>query len=349
MSRNKKEANTAIFKQLDDWAREGGHDPPNFGQPRWLSSSEDSLRFLTHGRVAPPRQFGATRALTQILVDDVAYIGCIGFNSVLEHDLAVEKSVGGAHATLILSEIEVTPTATPVEVYQAIGGIDGRDSNYDGHGVHDITNLFPPVTLYELKVDPTDADAVVWLLCLSECASGESWIEETLAKDLAELTDRRELGLPFDVLTRSVFDQDPGSLFLALYRCIEALYSYNACVSLGRSLKQELNLSGEPEWRTLAGLLEREISWYPQERNSLTTLLKNCDRAKLDAVIAAFPNAGPDSKEIATQCTRLIYELRNSLVHFRPGLANTELAPNWSVLCSAMVYLVMALYDHVTQ
>lgn len=351
VSRNKKEANAVVFDRLDRFASDGGHALRNKGKTRWIGSSEDKdhQRFLTHSNVTKTQRYGATRRLLLIEVDETIYAACVGFQSLLEHDLLAQSEVAGAHATVILSELPIEPIVSAAEVNNIVGGTDESDEDYEGHAVSDLLGIFPPLRLYKfIDVDAAEAWVVFWLLCLAECAEGESWIDEALAQSLQSLSDDREIGLPFEVLARSVFDQDPGSLFLALYRCIEALYAYDACSQLALNLEQDLGVSNI-EWQTLANRLNEDLSWYPQEAAALNGLLRTCDESALEGVLTCFDETLPEGSDRFVACGKRIYKLRNALVHFRAGQHDSSTSEiKWDDLCTAMAALIVSLYAQLT-
>src|SRR4051812_23191494 len=96
------------------------------------------------------------------------------------------------------------------------------------------------------------------------------------------LGDLDLLNIPYQTLCRSIFDADPEAMFLALYRCIEALYSFSSAQALIESLK--LNVS----WPDLAASLEEKIGWYPREESSLTALMKYASRYDLLSIFEAL-------------------------------------------------------------
>ena len=347
MSRNKIQTNQRLFAQLDTFADEGGHPPPNAGRPRWIGSSPDEAhqRFLIEGTVGAIQRYGAIRRLALVTVESTFYVACVGFVNEVEHDHLSVMEVDGAHATVILSELSVRPSASAAQVYNAIGGHDNSTDAYNGHEVKAICSLFPDIRLYKMiDLDASQAWAVYWLLCLEECAIGDSWISQDLSDALRELTDDREIGLPYEVLARSVFDQDPGSLYLALYRCIEALYGYRACSKLAANLATELAMHEAISWRVLAERLNEDLGWYPKEAAALNDLLALCDHEILDRVLNCFEETPSEDSVRAAVCGRRVYRLRNSLVHFRPGQEAVESQTvKWEEVCRVMADLARIL------
>ena len=366
MNRNRNDTNKALFDQLDAFADNGGHPTRNAGAERWIGSSLDKAHqnFLTRGTVSAIQRYGTIRRLGLVTVESAlestvestVYVACVGFVHEVEHDLLKVMDVDGAHATLILSEFNVWPSAGAAEVCNVIGGQDKSNDDYEGHDVEAICGLFPDIRLYQLvNLGASQAWAVYWLLCLEECAVGDSWISQDLSDALKELTDDREIGLPYEVLARSVFDQDPGSLYLALYRCIEALYAFTFCSTLADNLVAHLSTEGTTpkaiDWRVLAERLNEDLGWSPKEASALNDLLARCNEKMLERVWNCFEDTPPSADAVpAAVCAKRVYRLRNNLVHFRPGqeAVEAQTVKWWEEVCRVMAALVQQLYQIVT-
>ena len=125
---------------------------------------------------------------------------------------------------------------------------------------------------------------------------------------------------------------------MALYRCFEAIYSVRACNKLGHSL----GLS--KPWQEISRTLEVDLSWRPREQPSLSTLLVPVKSDTLAEILQAIGlnETEPTSEKVASA----IYDLRNRLVHFRPGM---QLKPakgdlNWSGLYKGMIAALEETY-----
>src|ERR1700761_5210635 len=88
--------------------------------------------------------------------------------------------------------------------------------------------------------------------------------------------------IPYELLCRAVLDIDPASLFLALYRCLEALYSREQTLALISKLGISRN------WIEMAQLLEAHLGWYPREEASLEVLLQRANENTLRSVLLIF-------------------------------------------------------------
>jgi hypothetical protein len=164
-------------------------------------------------------------------------------------------------------------------------------------------------------------------------------MSQQLTYELMSLADLNIAFFPYGALCRSMFDSDPRSLYMALYRCIEATYAYESC----RKLVDALALS--MEWHRLAAALESEVGWHPQQAASLNVVLKYAleeDLAEVCRCVGA--EVGPD---LHVSAGRAIYQFRNRIVHFRPGSDDgSDDDMDWSALCRALVGVVVHVFSN---
>ena len=97
-------------------------------------------------------------------------------------------------------------------------------------------------------------------------------------------------------------------------------------------------------WQEISRTLEVDLSWRPREQPSLSTLLVPVKSDTLAEILQAIGlnETEPTSEKVASA----IYDLRNRLVHFRPGM---QLKPakgdlNWSGLYKGMIAALEETY-----
>jgi hypothetical protein len=140
-----------------------------------------------------------------------------------------------------------------------------------------------------------------------------------------------------------VLDSDPSAIFLALYRCLEALYAY----SHSQSLKAKLNVN--VPWPELARTLEDVLDWSPREEPSLAAILTYANLDRLEEVAASFKEEIPKEATPSNFVAKRIYNLRNSVVHYRPfQQAASREQPDWSRVTEALAILIFDIYDQVS-
>jgi hypothetical protein len=277
--------------------------------------------------------------LIHLYIGEEHYIGMLGFDfePTLPTMELLDNNVG--FSMCVLLETRAAPIATPPNVRNIVEAGKKGEEGYRGHTREAIEDLFPRIQVVQSS-GPLDNDAV-WrlflIVCTEECMRGGSWIEDKLARNLVALTDLNIPAMPYAAICRSIFDADPRSLFMALYRCIEATYSHQS----SKQLVEKLGLG--ISWRQMAEALEDEIGWHPQEAASLNIVLKNTIDDDLEAICRCLRvDVG---KDVQVSAGRAIYSLRNSIVHFRPGTKEISVDEiDWNHLCELLTNVVFDVF-----
>ena len=263
---------------------------------------------------------------------------------VLEPPKALEvEELHGGILTAFLSEVRPSPAASASEIRNIVEYADKTSTpGYGGHDPLLVSGLFPKIRVFsvpDLLID--ESSKVFFLICLSD-RRAEQWIDEQLGQVLVSVTHLSAGSIPYETLCRSILDMDPSALFLALYRCLEALYA----LTLTRQLMTAVQIS--KPWAEMAQTLEETLGWYPREEPSLEALLDGAAPEHLQAVMAALSEIVPEGARSAQCVARRIYQLRNALVHYRPFHRKFSFrGVNWNRLCEAMALLVSHVYSQV--
>jgi hypothetical protein len=183
-----------------------------------------------------------------------------------------------------------------------------------------------------------------FLICLADRRRIEQWIDEQLAATLNMITELSPAYIPFQILCRSVLDMDPRALFLALYRCLEALYAHS------QTQRLMIALEISKPWAEMAETLEAALGWYPREEPSLEALLAHAVAEDLQATAVALNDAIPPDARSEPYVAKRIYQLRNALVHYRPFHRKFSFEEvDWNRLCEAMALLVFHIYGEINK
>lgn len=139
-------------------------------------------------------------------------------------------------------------------------------------------------------------------------------------------------------------DFDQSSLFMSLYRCLEALYAHAGA----NSIRNALAISAP--WEEVAVALETHLGWRPIEAQSLEALVGMGDKLELmtirDSIRPAF--AGAPSPTLIRAAADYLYRLRNSVVHYRPIHSSVDHSVvDWARLCGAMSTLISYVYSEI--
>lgn len=336
------DAHKAIFSHLERFCEQRGQPLSKPGLRRYVSIVEPERNFLINLKVGTCLRFGSHRSLTHLYLPDDHYIALLGFDFEPSLATAVLDDLGAGKMICLLSEVLPLPVASPAEIRNIVevGSMDDG-GEYSGHAPSAVESLFPSIHFLRCN-QPVDEDAV-WriflMICAQECSQGASWVEEDLATALLTLTDLNVPSLPYSAVCRSMFDADPRSLFMALYRCIEATYAYEATLKLA----SELGLSSP--WHQVAATLDNVISWRPKEATSLNAVLRHAVESDLREVCNCLKVDVGSSSDISATAGKAIYKLRNNIVHYRPGIAlDGHENIDWNRLCEILVGIVFHVF-----
>lgn len=341
MSRTMKAAQQAVFGALDSYCAGAGEPVNNAGAVRWIHGSADDSAFLAGALFSDLFRLTPRRLMARIDFRGRTYFSTLGFiSAALPADLDEGEATPGL-VSVLLAESLPRPVGSPFQVKDAVELNDAaQDSTYDGHDYSAIADLFGPFRVFKGDaVEATETWRAYYEICLGELSEMDTWIEPPTASAMAKLTDLSALGLPYQTLCRSLFDADPAALFLALYRCLEALYAYTASMKLAAAL----GFTGS--WRDVALALERDIGWRPREEDSLAGLFTKCDPELLNQFLDCVGGDRPEAATASSAAAKWTYKLRNGLVHYRPIHHTIEHGGlDWNALCVTLSLIIREVY-----
>ena len=216
---------------------------------------------------------------------------------------------------------------------------DGETDGYKGHDHTEIEKLFPTIRLFSPDRELANPWNAFFKLCLEEQSLSIDSFENDLFRTLQSLADLDPNLLPYRVMCRSIFDGDPSSFFLALYRCMESLYSFSSAREMGRRFDLEI------DWQEIAATIEEVTGWYPREESSLEALLRLASPADLEKFILAVGAEIPQGQPLSTKAAKELYGLRNAVVHYRPAHQARDLDQvDWEKICIPLVGLILDVY-----
>ncbi|WP_325919381.1 hypothetical protein [Pseudomonas frederiksbergensis] len=342
-SRNKKEANTIVFGDLDQYCYKNGLQRQNAGEGRWVISEKGTdQRRLVKADLASVMSLGASLKLSRFDLDGVSLFCTVGLELPDEIAGLVDEGLNGGMMTAILSELRPMPKATPIEVDNIIGtGVNTL--GYEGHEVLEISQLYPTIRVFSgADISQFETPRVFFLICLADRIRAGAWIDAQFRANLELIADLSPIAIPYRILCRSLFDTDPSAVFLALYRCLEALYAYSQTSELMGKLGMQM------EWNHVARVLEETLSWRPREEPSLGVLLQQAVSDDLRLMLSALGVALPVNADLVNYATKQMYQLRNSLVHYRSFHQSFDPdAVDWNRLCEATALMVLHIYSSI--
>jgi hypothetical protein len=342
-TRNKIDANTKIFTNLDQYCSANGEPLLNAGEGRWITSTAgiDRQR-LVSADMTSSMSLGASLKIARFDLEEVSLFCTVGLELPDQIAELLDEEVYGGMMTLVLSELCPTPNASALEVKNVIE--TGRTTaGYKGHEPFEISPLFPTIRVFSgVDISEEETPRVYFLICLADCIRAGTWMDRRLRSNLELIADLSPTAIPYRILCRSLFDTDPAAVFLALYRCLEALYAYSHTSELMSKLNMDL------EWNHVAQVLEETLAWRPREEPSLGILLQKAVSEDLKMMLTALGANLPEKANLVNYTTKQMYQLRNSLVHYRAFHQSFDPDKiDWNRLCEASALMVLHIYASI--
>lgn len=312
-------------------------ESPNAG--RWVHANKEADQTLQRSKIRQVISFGRFRHLAWVEFDSRHYLASVGYEYEPDSSALLALDDIQGFDTCLLAEIPVQPKAHPLEVVNIVGAAKKGDADYNGHGNADIMQLFPRISVFECAGGM--ADEYVWStfleICVVESHYGGSWIEPPLSDSLATLAQLNVPSLPYRELCRSVLDLDPRSLYMSLYRCLEATYAFEKASKLAASLDVSL------AWHQVAAILDSEMGWRAPEAQSLNVALAHAQEGDLREICECLKvDVGQDLRASAGGA---IYKLRNQIVHYRPSRNQLNFESiDWNRACNLLVAIALDVF-----
>jgi len=345
VARNSNAVQREIFERLATWAAERDFSSPPGSRRIFLSEDEYDI-FVQTAPLGSVR-FGRAQAAALIGLGDARYVAAGGFAVEFSKSLdgldELEASAGFQVA--MIADLSLEPSANASAVYDVVASAASGVDGYEGHDLELVARLLPPMRLFKMQ-DPCDAEgsflAHVVAICVEDALSGNGWIDESLADSLRDLAARRIQHFPYEALARAALDLSPASLYLALYKCLEATYAFVKA----SALKDELDIEGG--WIRVAKALGETLSWYPRHDQSLSNLLARPEVSQQDLhelAVALDVETGDD--QVVNRVSNAVRELRNGLVHYGPTTKKFEVpGDDWNSVCTPLARIVGSVFSH---
>jgi hypothetical protein len=346
MSRNKIEMSSTIFDRIIEAARREDATFSVTGDARWIKKKDDpdldlmkdaEIRILSLGVDTFAVSFGHSSKL---------FFGISAFPEPTEdcpNFYKIEASPG-LFASFVFST-GLRSVATRAEARDILEDQYKGIDDYGGHELASVTRLFPKITFYEVSAHEDNLylqnlDSMTGAFVARSYPGIPLALSRDTLRKISSLFESGAEDIPYSLLLQGLLSSRFENFFLELYRCIEQLYA----VPLLTELKNKLNHSSPIV--DLARHLEEVISWRPRENEALARLLAGVEDATRTEIIGAFlPKGASTPKSTAKNCAARIYDLRNSLVHFRPGLTRSEFdVTSWNRIISVMMDIIEKIY-----
>lgn len=345
MGRDMRAAQRELFDRFDLSCELAGRPMPEAGRTRFVSAdsglARDRLKRLVCRSV---QRFTPHTSLLYLDSEDTGrFLVSLGLRDESMNTLEgyPRAAVDSGLFQVAILESKVMPSAGPDLIRDAVAWGSMDDIGYSGHPAVQLMELFPAIAAVELPsaLSLEEVATLFWKVVVGHCEHGPSWIGSVLAEDLRSLGQVAVPGLPYGELCWAALSHDPRSLFLALYRCLEAAYAYD----VASKLNAELGLTCT--WQHTAQALGTYAGWRPQEERSLVKLLAKADSTDVESLAILLGSKKDDAWEGAGAS---IYQLRNGIVHYRPELKLVEIDRyDWQAVCATMSRIVVSVLSIV--
>ena len=195
--------------------------------------------------------------------------------------------------------------------------------------------------------------------------------EETLLQ-FSDISIERNFFIPYEFIMESLIAIKWKHVFKDLYRCVENLYAFPKA----KKLIEKMNCSESIKIEQIVEDLESQLGWRPPEQQALQELLKFSTTEVLDEFLKVFlkdelkkeleklqneKKSYIDEEEVERLSEKIhrkkadyigvkLYNLRNSLVHFRKALNNQDTEFNdeqWNILIKSMLMFIIEIYNEM--
>jgi hypothetical protein len=346
MPRNKINSNQRIFSRLKDRAADSSRQVDHLSEARWIGTNDDEKNWLTDSKVEEISNFSRRVKTARFSFLGKNYFAAVGFEQQIEdNEIFVPINLNAGIGTALIDELDVpvVESTDPLKIINEVLALHKGCGGYAGHDFRSIANFFEPVLIYEISPDsPIKADDLTRLSFSWILGNGERIILPLSNKTREQIENLAATGaasVPFDVLLNCIQSAQWPHAFLEAYRCVERLFSFQVIEDLHKELAIPISLL------SFAEKIENAIGWRPREEQAIErifTLLPADAQALMETVKDQF---NPTEK-----IHGWVYDLRNSVVHFRPATRQLNLSDRqWDEMIRATFLLIGKLYgayDH---
>jgi hypothetical protein len=345
MARNMINANGHVFSQLLERARLALRPLEDVDKARWIKTDDVDRRWLQELVVKHIERLSPRLRTAVIQFEGRSFFVAAGFENAIEPGFIlnpIELNAGMLTALIPELNVPVRQFTSPLEIIETIlpqfKGLEG----YSGHDLSAVAELFEPISIYEIDANsPISAENLTQLSCYWIVKNRERMVLPFSQETLLTVEEIAMLGvdtLPFGSLLNSLQSAHWQHAFLEAYRCVERLFAFQIIEKLHAELAVRISLL------EFAAKIENVTGWRPKEEDAidrLCVLLPTAAESLFENVRIGM--GGSVDQKIA----RWLYELRNSVVHFRPATKQVHLNDvQWDEIFRATLLLIDKIYSN---
>lgn len=337
------ESNKRVFLRLTDCAQKGDRIVDNIDKVRWIRTNEEERAWLQNLELGEVRTLSPRVRTVCFSYAGKNFFAAVGFVESTEPESALrpfEMNAGLFTALIAELGVPVREGADPLTVINEILPQFQGTEEYAGHNFTSIAPFFEPVFVYEVRADsPIKPHDLARLSCFWILQNGERLILPFSSRTWREIENLTATGadtVPFDVVLNCVLSSQWPHAFLEVYRCVERLFSFQIIEDLHKDLALAMPLM------KFAEKIENAIGWRPHEEDAIERLFTLIPAPALTLMEGVQRSVSRNSAE---KIHRWVYDLRNSVVHFRPATRQFSLTDEqWDEIVRATVLLIGKIY-----
>lgn len=338
-----KAANESLFAALLDRAGTGTQPLEEVDKHRWVRTTREEKQWLTTLSVKEMCRLTPRLTTARFEFEARHFFAIVGANRPIQFGAVfqdIELNAGIFTALVNELRIPVRDSITPLEIIEHVLPLHHQALRYAGHELTEIVGFFEPVCVYEIPpVSSIAFDQLTRLSLYWAVTSKERIIVPFSADTLRVVEDLCTSGppsLPSENLLNSLHSAHWPHAFLEVYRCIERIFSCHLLQPFYGQLGISVPLLD------FVAELENVTGWRPREEdaiNKVFALVPHTAELLFESVKGAVTGS------TAEKTGGWVYDLRNSIVHFRPATKRFDLSDEqWDKVVRATLLLIGSLY-----
>jgi hypothetical protein len=347
------EANKYIFNLLANFVENQNIDVPIFRDAkRCIETNEDDKRWLQQVKIITEQSILPYFRTATFEFDNKNYFVAIGWQDKLEleQEIIEEIELNGGMVTALLFDLKVSvkQTANAYQIANNILYLPEKD--IIRYKFSEINHFFEPLFVYQINDKCPFVEIKSDIIKIANVNLSAFYIIQH--RQIISLRFQKETLLVFErlftegvkVMQYDTFENLLFSLvsvswkhsFLDVYRCIERLFSISFWQEFYEGLEVKdslLNFSAK---------IENYTDWRPQEKEAINKLIDHAPEEAINLLREIKNDLYGNSEG---KLGEFIYEIRNSIVHFRPATKPISIDnQNWDKLIRACLLVIECLY-----
>lgn len=332
MARHMIDANKRVFGQLIKYVEHIGRCEGAY----YISTNDEDKEWLKGLNIVCKHNILPNVRVAIFSYKEECFFAMVGLsNSVVDDEAMTPYQMNAGIYTALASELGLTVLSTnePRQVYDELMA-QNQDELYKGHDFRQLKDFLEPLVLY--KIQPGSPLIGEDIARLAGHALAQSSILQ-LPFSAETLTEFEKCflegtpNIPFDNLLTSLVSVHWKFSFLDTYRCIERLYPIVSLDSIHQKIDPPVAL------HEFCCYVENDLKWRPREEDALKKLCDSTPEIMRDLV--------EELKLGTMEPHKWIYQLRNSIVHYRPATSQSGLTDeNWDSLIRSIILLIRHWY-----